>query len=72
MSRPPRPLAAAALLVLAGRGSPASTRATPTGPPGADSDLYVMNADGSAVTRLTHADSEEQEPALTPCKGVCP
>jgi Tol biopolymer transport system component len=40
--------------------------------PGGDSDLYVMNRDGSAITRLTHADSEEQEPALMPCKGACP
>ena len=40
--------------------------------PGADSDLYAMNPDGSAVTRLTHAGSEEQEPAFTPCQGACP
>ncbi len=40
--------------------------------PGGDSDLYVMHPDGSAITRLTHADSEEQEPALMPCKGACP
>jgi|Tabmets5t2r1_1033131.scaffolds.fasta_scaffold68422_2 hypothetical protein len=31
-----------------------------------------MNPDGSAVTRLTHAHSEEQEPAFTSCKGTCP
>jgi hypothetical protein len=31
-----------------------------------------MNSDGSAVTRLTHADSEEQEPAFMPCTGACP
>ena len=42
------------------------------GHPGGDSDLSVMNPDGSAITRLTHADSEEQEPALMPCKGACP
>jgi WD40 repeat protein len=29
--------------------------------PGGDSDLYVMNRDGSAITRLTHSDAEEQE-----------
>jgi Tol biopolymer transport system component len=40
--------------------------------PGGDSDLYVMDPDGSAATRLTHANSEEQEPAFTPCKGACP
>lgn len=40
--------------------------------PGGDSDLYVMNPDGSGITRLTHADSEEQEPALMPCKRACP
>jgi WD40-like Beta Propeller Repeat len=38
--------------------------------PGGDSDLYVMNPDGSAITRLTHADSEEQEPTLSPCRGA--
>jgi TolB protein len=40
--------------------------------PGGDSDLYVMNPDGTGVTRLTHAPSEEQEPTLTPCRGRCP
>jgi TolB protein len=35
-------------------------------------DLFVMDPDGSAVTRLTRAGSEEQEPAFTPCKGACP
>ena len=40
--------------------------------PGADSDLSAMNPDGSAVSRLTHAPSEEQEPALTRCKGAYP
>jgi Tol biopolymer transport system component len=39
--------------------------------PGGDSDLYVMNRDGSGITRLTHADSEEQEPAMVPCRGAC-
>jgi TolB protein len=39
--------------------------------PGGDSDLYVMNPDGSAITRLTHADSEEQEPTMVPCRGAC-
>jgi Tol biopolymer transport system component len=36
-----------------------------------DSDLYVMNPDGSAITRLTHAGGEEQEPTLSPCRGAC-
>jgi hypothetical protein len=31
-----------------------------------------MDPDGSAATRLTHANSEEQEPAFTPCKEACP
>jgi hypothetical protein len=40
--------------------------------PGADSDLSAMNTDGSAVTLLIHADSEEQEPAFTSRQGGCP
>jgi hypothetical protein len=34
--------------------------------------IYAVNPDGSAVTRLTHAHSEEQEPAFTSSKGTCP
>jgi Tol biopolymer transport system component len=80
---PPRPRAASTGSAVPSTG-PASTRPgrirlhgrvalfSDRDHPGGDSDLYAMNPDGSAVTRLTRAGSEEQEPAFTPCKGACP
>jgi hypothetical protein len=40
--------------------------------PTSDHSPAWFDGSGSAVTQLTHADSEEQEPAFTHCRGACP
>jgi len=65
-----RPLLANGAMNLQARWSPDGTRVVFTGVQAGNIDIYVMDADGQHLTRLTDAPEADQEPAWSPDGGT--
>jgi len=66
----PRPLLADGAMNLQAKWSPDGTRVAFTGVQAGNIDIYVMDADGQHLTRLTDAPEADQEPAWSPDGGT--
>jgi uncharacterized protein YjdB len=66
----PRPLLADGAMNLQAKWSPDGTRVAFTGVQAGNIDIYVMDADGEHLTRLTDAPEADQEPAWSPDGGT--
>jgi hypothetical protein len=64
------PLLANGAMNLQGKWSPDGTRVAFTGVEGGNIDIYVMDADGQHLTRLTDAPEADQEPTWSPDGGT--
>jgi len=65
-----RPLLANGAMNLQAKWSPDGTRVVYTGSQAGNIDIYVMDADGQHVTRLTDAPEADQEPTWSPDGGT--